>query len=167
MLMDWSEEAFQARVRARAAELGASIDTLLIEAGLSRDTLDHTPTTGRRIDTLEKLARSCRWSLAELMGFARISPELLRQAFATADKIMSLLGFRPDGRDTAIFELATEIYDLLVICEHRGTPFTDLELRILEKWTADRWKAGATSSSASANPKPRRRRRLPTLQPAG
>jgi DNA-binding Xre family transcriptional regulator len=65
----WSETDFRARCRQRAAELGKSHRKLMAEHGIGHDTLDKTPSAGRRIDTLEKIGIALDWSLAEVLGF--------------------------------------------------------------------------------------------------
>ena len=67
--MAWDEDAFKERVRARCAELGRSVRSVLIEAGVTLDLLGKTPTAGRRVDTLEKLGRPLQWKLRQVMGF--------------------------------------------------------------------------------------------------
>lgn len=89
--MAWSEEQFRARVVERAAELGRSVRSVLLEAGVALDILDKVPTSGRRVDTLEKIARALGWSLSQMMGFddvARVTGEIMDQVLAITRRIL-------------------------------------------------------------------------------
>ena len=92
----WSEENLKARVAARAVELKTSVPQLLINAGLDRTTLAGDRTTGRRIDTLERIATACGWTLPELLGFSfKVEYDTLTTSARLAHLIMQGWGMKP------------------------------------------------------------------------
>jgi transcriptional regulator with XRE-family HTH domain len=107
----WSDEEFRARVAARAAELGMSLTELLEKAGVSREVFYKVPTTGRRIDTIEKIAEACGWTLGEVMGLEeRPAVEIMAAAFASAQRVMA--GLPNWARTEALFvEALTYLYE--------------------------------------------------------
>jgi hypothetical protein len=120
----WSEEDFRKRVQARAVELGTSVRQILIAAGVALDLLDKRPVSGRRIDTLEKLARACNWSLAELMGhdvFDRISEDLLVEAFKIAREGLRYVADAEDAMPTAV----AQVYNVLADRRRDGQVIDD------------------------------------------
>lgn len=139
--MAWSEEAFRARLVARAAELGKSLRVLLGEAGIGHDTIDKLPASGRRIDTLEKVATAFGWSLAEVMGFnvlGRIDLELSQKAFAAAERVIERL---PRGAHTREYLVAAHayIYDALAVRQRDGRPIDDATLTAYEEMLIRAW----------------------------
>jgi hypothetical protein len=110
--MSSSDEEMKARVAARCAELGKSLRGALSEAGLSHETLEKTPAAGRRLDTLEKLARVLDWSLADLLGLeviARLEPGLLHTALQV---VRSSLPHIPEI-DPVFSEMVALAYNIL------------------------------------------------------
>jgi hypothetical protein len=59
--MPWSDEELKTRVAQRASEIGKTMRRTLDDAGLSHDTREKVPASGRRLDTLEKLAGALEW----------------------------------------------------------------------------------------------------------
>jgi hypothetical protein len=121
---EWSEERFRARLEARAAELGRPLRKLLTEAGIAHDTIDKIPASGRRIDTLEKIAGALNWSLADVMGFGGLGPislELSSAAFRAAGQVLSSLPREAQTEDNRIAAHA-HIYDLLAARARTGQP---------------------------------------------
>jgi transcriptional regulator with XRE-family HTH domain len=90
LTLPWSDKDFRERITARAEELGMTVSTLLENAGVSRETYYKVPTTGRRIDTIEKIAGACHWTLAEAMGIdERPKVEDMGLAHARAERVMA------------------------------------------------------------------------------
>lgn len=117
----WSEEAFRARVRARAKELNRPLAQALERAELGHDTLLREP-KGRRVDSLERLAVALDWELADIMGFRqqRTNHRLLRLAADAADEVLAKLPQHARTRDRLI-KIQADIYDTLVLVTPEGT----------------------------------------------
>jgi hypothetical protein len=142
--MTWSETAFRARLKTRAAELGKPLRVLLAEAGIGHDTIDKVPASGRRIDTLEKIATAFQWSLAEVMGFnmlGRISVELLQTAFTSAERVVSRLPRAAQTRERLI-EAQAHLYDVLAARQLDGHEIDESTLRALEEMLIRAWEGG-------------------------
>jgi hypothetical protein len=147
--MAWSETALRARLKARAAELGKPLRALFIEAGIGHDTIDKVPASGRRIDTLEKLATAFEWSLAEVMGFnvlGRISLELSEKAFATAERVISRLRRDEQTREHLIAAHAY-IYDALAARQREDRPIDDATLLAYEEMLIRAWEGEGPASA--------------------
>lgn len=145
----WSESAFRARLVARAAELGKPLRVLLAEGGIAHDTIDKIPSSGRRIDTLEKIAAALQWSLAEVMGFnvlGRISLELSQMAFAAAERVIARLPRALQQREKLIAAHA-HIYDVLVDRQRDGQPIDEATLSACEQMLIRAWEAADRPSA--------------------
>lgn len=143
--MAWSEEALRVRLEARAKEIGVPLRKLLADAGIGHDTIDKAPASGRRIDTLERVAVALRWTLADVMGFnmlGRISRELSAEAFASAEKILARLPSDANTRENLV-QLHADIYDALVARQRDGRPFDDETLRAYEEHSIAAWEGRA------------------------
>jgi hypothetical protein len=139
--MAWSEEALKARLVARAAELGKPLRVLLAESGIGHDTLDKLPASGRRIDTLERIATAFGWSLAEVMGFnvlGRIDLELSQRAFAAAERVIERLPRGTHIRERLV-EAHAYIYDALAARQRDGRPIDDATLTAYEEMLIRAW----------------------------
>lgn len=151
----WSEAALKGRLKARAAELGKPLRQLLAEAGVGHDTIDKVPAAGRRIDTLEKLARACEWSLEEIMGFSmlgRISLELSQMAFTTAERVLARLPREAQTRERLI-AFHAYIYDALSACRREGRPLDAATLTAYEQILIHAWEGvGPRSAGPAAEP---------------
>jgi hypothetical protein len=129
--MAWDDKAFCARVKARCAELGRSVRSVLIEAGVTLDLLDKTPSAGRRVDTLEKLAAPLQWDLQQVMGFtvsARISADLMTIALKIVRRALRYL---PDPEEDEPKALAIA-YNTLLDLQKDGKAIDDTVLATLE-----------------------------------
>jgi hypothetical protein len=125
----WSEEAFQARLEARARELGQPLSKLLANIGLGHDTLKRN-VGARRLDTLERIAGALGWSLAEVMGFnPRIDIKLSGEAFAAAQRMLARLPKEAQTDDNFVWAHAC-IYDLLSARLREGRLPDDPALRV-------------------------------------
>jgi hypothetical protein len=135
----WSDEEFRARIVARAAELGISLAGLLEAAGVSREVFYKVPISGRRIDTLEKIAAACNWTLAEVMGLEeRPSVELMELALASARRVMA--GLPKWARTEQLFAHAlTYLYDELVGLRRTGVSPTAEHLKACERILIHAW----------------------------
>jgi hypothetical protein len=137
----FSEERFVARVRARAAQLGKPLGVLLTEAGMATDAFSHAPKHGRRIDTFERLAQVCEWSLAEAMGFEE--PETAVDLMVLALQI-TRRGLRGVPlNDQLEGETIAGVYDILSARRRAGAPIDDqvattLVAAIQEIWVKHR-----------------------------
>jgi hypothetical protein len=139
--MAWSEEEFRRRADARAEELGVPLRKLLIDAGIGHDTLDKVPASGRRIDTLVKVAQALRWTLADVMGhnmLGRISRELSAKAFVSAERILARLSGDAQTRENLV-QLHADIYDALAGRQRDGRPIDDETLRAYEEALIAAW----------------------------
>ena len=148
--MRWSDKAFRERVVARAAELGRSVRSILIEAHVALDIFEKGPTAGRRIDTLEKIADACGWSLAEIMGFQtfeRISPELLEQAVKIVRRGLRLV---PDAEE-AFAPCLAQVYNVLAARRRDGLPIDDSAISTIEAIVAEHWGPGRNKKGQQPN----------------
>jgi hypothetical protein len=119
----FSEERFVARIRARAVQLGKPLGVLLTEAGLAQDALTRSVKHGRRIDTFERLARACRWSLAEAMGFEE--PEILEELMIIALRI-TRRGLREIPLNDQLWGgTIARVYRILTEMRRAGQPIDD------------------------------------------
>ena len=129
--MAWSDEAFCARVKARCAELGRSVRSVLMEAKLTLDLLEKTPSSGRRIDTLEKLCAPLQWNLQEIMGFTvsiRVSPELMAKAVKIVRRALRHV---PSSDEDEAFALSVA-YNAILDHQDGGGQIDDNALAMLE-----------------------------------
>jgi hypothetical protein len=146
----WSEDELKKRIEARAAELGVPLRKLLADAGIAHDTMDKAPASGRRVDTLERVAAALRWTLADVMGFnmlGRISRELSAKAFASAERIIAHLPSDAQTRENLI-QIHADIYDALVARQRDGRPFDDETLRAYEEIQIAAWEGKAVPPRA-------------------
>lgn len=83
--MPWDEEAFQARIMARAKARGiTSARELMRAANVSENTFDKAPGQyGRTYNTIEAIANAVEWTVAEAIGQGW-SESLLTQAVEVA-----------------------------------------------------------------------------------
>jgi lambda repressor-like predicted transcriptional regulator len=138
--MGWSDETFKTRVKARAKVLGRSMRQVLADAGMSPDTLEKVPTTGRRIDTLEKIGEALDWSLPQVLGLEPLSnevtPELMQLALDAA-----ALGLRyvPD-RDKVKAEVIARVYNVLADMQRDGLPVNEETAKTLGYHIARTWR---------------------------
>lgn len=138
-MAEWSEEAFEARVRARARELGTPLAQCLEEAGLGHDTLLRNPKS-RRLDTLLRLAGALRWSLAEIMGFAdpdrNLSLELMSHTVAIVDGVLKELPTDAPVNRARLFKL---VYDGLLRRQREGRAFDEEVIRDWQTLLVKSW----------------------------
>ena len=146
--MAWSEPIFRARITARAAELGISLRQALVDAGLGKDTIDKPPVTGRRIETLEKIAAALGWDLAEVMGYqSRISVELSAAAFASAERVLAHFPAAARTRDNLV-QLHADLYDLAMARRREGRPLDANVWTAYEEMLVRAWEGKAGSPPA-------------------
>jgi hypothetical protein len=119
----FSEERWVARLRARAAELGKPLGVLLTEAGMAPDALNKAPKHGRRLDTFERLAKVCEWSLGEAMGFEE--PETAVDLMVRALQITRRGLRKLPLNDQLEGETIARVYDILAERRRRGLPIDD------------------------------------------
>jgi hypothetical protein len=145
--MAWSETAFRARLKERAIELGKPLRALLADAGIGHDTIDKEPASGRRVDTLEKIATAFQWTLAEVMGhdvlLGRISLELSQMAFASAHRVIARLPVDAQT-DERLIEAHAHIYDVLVARQREGEPNDATHLASIEQMLVRAWENAAS-----------------------
>jgi len=131
----WSEAGLKERVQKRAREIGKSLADVLAEAGMGHDTLDRAAPVGRRVDTLDKLARGLDWSLAEVMGFevfGRTDPGLLKEAFEIAQRV---LRNHPAARDDDLFFLTASVLDTLTARKRDGDDIESIKAAVEDAFT--------------------------------
>ena len=68
MSAEWSEERFAERVVKLAQARGMSVTAVMRQAGLTGDFLAHPPRSGRRIDSLTRIARVLQVTVSHLIG---------------------------------------------------------------------------------------------------
>jgi hypothetical protein len=109
------------------------VSTLLEKAGVSREMFYKVPTTGRRIDTIEKIGEACGWTLAEVMGLEeRPTVEMMGLAFASAQRVMA--GLPSSLRSERLFvEALTYLYEELVGMRRAGIVATAEDLKACER----------------------------------
>jgi hypothetical protein len=150
--LPWSEEQFKARITARAAELDQPLRKLLAKVGLGHDTIDKLPSSGRRIDTLERIAEALQWSLAEVMGFnvlGGISIELSERAFVAAERALELLPSAARTRGNLVAAHA-HLYDRLAARQRDGRPITDEIVDAYVEMLAQAWEGKTTPPAPGA-----------------
>jgi hypothetical protein len=128
----WSEQKFRERVAARAAELGETVNALMERAGLGEQ-FRRTPRSGRRIDTLEKIAQTLNWTLAEVMGFVEpIDIDLLLRAHQSAQRVYAALRIAA-RTERVLISAQAYIYSELVECRQSGVEVDDEHLAACER----------------------------------
>jgi hypothetical protein len=158
----WSDEEFRARVIARAAELGENLNMLLDRAG-AREAFQKKPATGRRIDTLEKIAEACKWTLAEAMGFSGpTNCDWLERAYAGAERVIAALPAWARTRRLLI-EAQAYLYDEMRDHLQNGDPVDDKYLRACERTLIRAWapKGPDPALENTSTPKLSRSRKAP------
>ncbi len=151
LAMASSEEEFRARVVARAAELGRSVRSVLIEAGVALDILDKVPTSGRRVDTLAKIAGALQWTLPQLMGFGvlgRISEDIVAHALTSARRGLRQV---PDAEEVEA-AVVTFALNVLLALRQDGRPIDASALDMLERAIAEAWGVVGSPRSAAGTP---------------
>jgi hypothetical protein len=127
----WDEIAFRARVTARCKRLGKPLATLLREAGVSKDVVRKVPQHGRRLDSLEGVARALGWTLGQALGLqdlnkVELDRHRLRLALEIAERVIDdNLPADPSGRLALVADVAAEAYAILFECEAAGQPVTN------------------------------------------
>jgi hypothetical protein len=128
----WSEADFQARVRARIAQLGESESTLLRRAGLTGDEIRKIPKHGRRIDTVIAIARALHWTVGQALGIQdpalfhserEIDPKKLALALETAKNVIG--DNLEQNRVQVLADVACLVYSILSEREAQGLPINE------------------------------------------
>ncbi len=125
--MPWDENAFQARIMARARERGiASAREVMRQAGVSENTFDKVPgAQGRSYNIIESIAGAVGWTVAEAIGQSW-SESLLVLAVEVAVKAVGV-------RDIAQLSAAVvSAYDVLSSRVAAGLPIDESALSTLE-----------------------------------
>ena len=139
--MRWSDDAFRARIARRASEIGKTLRQVLKEAGIAHDAIEKIPVSGRRVDTLERLAAALDWSLAQVMGYDPspwVTPELLKMATQVTRQA---LRSHPHDDDTAI-EITARVYNVLAARQRDGVPTTEETLQAIAAYISSEWQKG-------------------------
>lgn len=68
MASDWSEELFVERVTRLVQESGKTMTAVMRQSGLAADFLSHPARTGRRIDSIYRIANTLGVSVGDLLG---------------------------------------------------------------------------------------------------
>lgn len=137
----WFEAAFRARITTRAEELQLSLRSVLLDAGLSPETLDKPPVGARRIETLERLAGALDWSLAEIMGLAppSVDGETLELAFLAAERVTQLTR-RPDLERRLFCQLAAGFYNTIATRRRDGQTVDSEVIELMAQAVAEVWR---------------------------
>jgi hypothetical protein len=110
----WSEEEFQARVRARAQELGKSWAQVAGIAKVHPTTLNNPGRDGRLINKIEDIANALDWSLCEILGCGIALPHLVNAVIVVT---RSRSGLTP-----ARASLVVRAYEYICTREREGKP---------------------------------------------
>lgn len=79
MQWTWSDESFCERVAKRCAELGRSQRAVLKEAQCAHDYLQTTPTHGRRIDRIGRIAEVLELDVHDILGLPVMNGQIDRE----------------------------------------------------------------------------------------
>jgi hypothetical protein len=133
----WDDEEFRRRVTDRAKQLGKSVRQVLSEAGMAHDTLK-APSGGRRIDTMERLARALDWSLPDIMGFPprRVTKDLLGMAVQIARRALRYV----QHDDDVLYDVVAHVYNVLADRQRAGQPIDDQATSSLAAYIAEQWR---------------------------
>jgi hypothetical protein len=110
----WSEAEFQARVRARAREIGKSWREVAGAAHVHPSTLNNPGREGRLINKIEDIANALDWSLCEILGCGVEAPQLVNAVIVVS---RSRSGLTP-GRAS----LVVRAYEYICAREREGKP---------------------------------------------
>lgn len=112
----WSDQSFCVRVAERCKALGKSQRSVLREAQCAHDYLQTTPTHGRRIDRIVRIAEVLELGIGDILdGDAELS--LMLVAYRAAQRAMENLQ-APD--DVAFVETMTTVYNRLLARRAQG-----------------------------------------------
>lgn len=116
----WSDQSFCVRVAERCKALGKSQRSVLREAQCAHDYLQTTPTHGRRIDRIVRIAEVLELGIGDILGVpmngdAELS--LMLVAYRAAQRAMENLQ-APD--DVAFVETMTTVYNRLLARRAQG-----------------------------------------------
>lgn len=136
-MVNWSENDFQSRVRARIAQLGEPESTLLRRVGLSGDEIRKIPKRGRRIDTVLGIARALHWTAGQALGIQDPTLFLDREREIDARKLAlalemaeAVVGDNSEGsRIGAIADVASLVYSVISEREALGLPIDESTMR--------------------------------------
>jgi hypothetical protein len=163
-VVGWSEEKFRERVAARAAELGYTTNALFEPLGLA-ESFRKTPVNGRRLDTLEKIAQACQWSLAELIiestGFTlfAVNYDLLLEAYLDAQNVVAELPAWAQTDPRVLVRAQAAIYQEFEDYRREGTEL-DAERRALcRRMLIRAWKTGPDAAENTPTAQSSRSRR--------
>lgn len=126
MQWTWSDESFCERVAKRCAELGKSQRAVLKEAQCAHDYLQTTPTHGRRIDRIGRIAAVLELDVRDVLGLpamnGQIDVNLLLIAYQVAKEAMQHLQSPDDG---LFVHAQASVYNLLVERQDAGDDVRD------------------------------------------
>ena len=145
----WWQE-IRARVESRAAELGRSVRSVLIEAGVSRDILYRERSDSHKVDTLQKIAAALGWSLPQIMGFdvlGSIPRDILAAALRVANGALRNIDYTEDDFIDALLVAQ----NLLLKRRYMGAATDDAMLATLEQTIAEAYAAAAQRRRAAAS----------------
>jgi transcriptional regulator with XRE-family HTH domain len=126
--MPWDESEFQARITARAKELGMTERDVMRKAGLSGDTFDKVPgSRGRTYNTIEAIAGAVGLTVGEAIG-AQSAPSftLLAQAIGVALRAI------PSDRRELLLDAILSVYAVLAERRRENLPIDPSTLSALE-----------------------------------
>jgi hypothetical protein len=125
--MPLDEDAFQARIMARARELGLSEAEVMRRAGRAADTFNKRPgESGRTYNLIESIAGAVGMSVAEAIGQVPSMEPLLRQAAEVACRAI------PSDRRELLVDAILSAYDVLFERQRAGLPIDESVLSTLE-----------------------------------
>lgn len=124
--MEWDEQAFQARVDKRLAEIDKSRSGALIERGHDQDLLRQRNKLAPRVDTLLKIIDALDWTIEEAFGVpsnARVDTKMLCMAMRAMDEIIhaNIEGDRPE----ILCNHVALLYDVMAERKEEGRPLKD------------------------------------------
>lgn len=126
--MPWDENAFRARILARADARGMNARDVMRKAGIAGDTFSKVPTSrGRNYNTIEAIAGAVGISVSEAIGESGgLSMQLLKTAVAVAVRAV------PSERAELLPPAIACAYDVLADLRRDGLPIDEQALSVIE-----------------------------------
>jgi hypothetical protein len=104
---------------------------------MAPDALSKAPKHGRRLDTFERLAKVCEWSLGEAMGFEEPETSVDLMVLALQITRRGLRGI--PLTDQVEGETIARVYDVLAALRREGRPIDEREVATMVATIAKLW----------------------------
>jgi hypothetical protein len=107
--MQWSDEEFRKRCKARARELRTNLTEVAREAGVAEEYFRKPPAHGRNIAGILKIAQVLKTDPAVLMGFRRTDHEMAAAVSLATAVYFRLCNYPPDDFNAHADEIIPEV----------------------------------------------------------